>query len=67
MINNILIFYSSDLLRSFMEDLEAFTNDVLDAKTPDQMKDISERILSLIQVILSYFFSNNGSYSRIYA
>lgn len=33
-----------------MEDLEAFTNDVLDAKTPDEMKEISERILSLIQV-----------------
>jgi hypothetical protein len=42
--------FSSDLLKSFMEDLEAFTDDVAKANKPAEMADCCERILSLIQV-----------------
>ena len=42
--------FSSDLLKSFMEDLEAFTEDVAKANKPAEMADCCERILSLIQV-----------------
>ena len=43
--------FSSDLLRSFMEDLEAFTDDVGKAKGSSEMADCCERILSLTQVM----------------
>ena len=42
--------FSSDLLKSFMEDLESFTDDVAKANQPAEMADCCERILSLIQV-----------------
>ena len=42
--------FSSNLLCSFMEDLEAFTQDVAKAKEASEMAVCCERILSLIQV-----------------
>jgi PI-3-kinase-related kinase SMG-1 len=42
--------FSSSLLRQFMEDLEAFDEDVAKSDDPDNLKDISERMLSLMQV-----------------